>query len=120
MYDGSIEHGRIINAFLRCVPGTYVRDYRDNGGFIVVCKDYRTIKWGDQTTTTRVERSVPATTLVNLPRGYVTADSKFVGLKLHRPGWRVEFRRARKHLSDHQMHRITRMLGCGEVFYGVR
>ncbi len=35
-------------------------------------------------------------------------------------GWRVEFKRARKHLSDDQMRRITRMLGCGEVFYGIR
>lgn len=120
MYIGSIEHGRIINAFLRCVPGSYVRDYRDQGGYIVICKDYKSIKWGDQQSTAKVYKSVPATTLVNLPRGNVTPDSKFVGLKLHRPGWRVEFRRARRHLSDAQMRRITRMLACGEVFYGIR
>lgn len=120
MFNGSISHDRIISAFTRCVPGAYVRDYRDSGGFIVICKDYRTIRWGDQATTQKREVSIPATTLCNLPRGNVTPDSKFVGLKLHRPGWRVEFRRAAKHLSDAQKRAITRMLACGEVFWGIR
>ena len=119
MYDGAIDHGKIINAFLRSVPGSYVRDYRDNGGFITICRDYKSIKWGDGLSTAKVEKLVPATTLANLPRGNVTPDSKFVGLKLDRPGWRVEFRRASQHLSDAQMRRITRMLRCGEVFRGI-
>ena len=63
---------------------------------------------------------MPAITLANLPRGYVTPDTKFVGMRLHRPGWRLEFKRAAKHLSDAQMRRITRMLQCGEVFSGIR
>jgi len=120
MYAGSIEHGRIISAFQRHVPGTYVRDYSDRGGYIVICRDYRTIKWGGQTTTTKEERQVPAITLCNLPRGNVTAMSRFVGLKLDRPGWRQELRRASKHLSDSQKRAITRELRCGEVFYGIR
>jgi hypothetical protein len=120
MYYGSIETSRIIEAFTRSVPGSYVRDYRENGGFITICKDYRTIKWGDQQSTARVEKSVPATTLANLPRGWMTPDSKFIGLKLHRPGWRVEFKRARRHITEAQMKRITKMLRCGEVFRGVR
>ena len=120
MYDGSIYHGDIISAFQRHVPGCYVRDYRDNGGFIVIARDYKTISWGDQTTTSKVEKQVPATTLCNLPRGAVTAASQFKGLKLHRPGWRVEFRRARTHLSDAQMRHITKTLRVGEVFYGIR
>lgn len=120
MYDGSIDHGKIISVFLRNVPGSYVRDYRENGGFITVCRYYKSIKWGDQMSTAKVERSIPAITLCNLPRGNVTPDSKFVGLKLHRPGWRVEFRRASKHLSDAQKRAITRDLRCGEVFRGVR
>lgn len=120
MYGGSIDHDRIISAFTRFVPGAYVRDYRDNGGYITICKNYRTIKWGDQLSTSRVEKSVPAITLCNLPRGNVTPDSKFVGLKLHRPGWRVEFKRARPHLTEVQMKAITRDLRCGEVFWGIR
>ena len=107
-------------AFRRHVPGCYVRDYRSNGGFITICRDYRTIKWGGQTTTTKVEKEIPAITLCNLPRGNVTAMSRFVGFKLDRPGWRQELRRASRHLSDAQKRAITRELGVGEVFYGVR
>jgi len=120
MYAGSISHDRIISAFTRHVPGSYVRDYRENGGYIVICKNYRTIKWGDGQSTSKVEKQVPATTLCNLPRGNVTAASIFAGLRLERPGWRVEFRRASKHLTDVQKRAITRDLRCGEVFYGVR
>lgn len=116
----SIYHGDIISAFLRHVPGAYVRDYRENGGFIVICKDVKTIKWGDQTTTTKTECQIPATTLVNLPRGNVTAMTRFIGLRLDRPGWRREFRRAAQHLSDTQMRAITHDLGRGEVFPGIR
>ena len=119
MHDGTLYHGDIISAFLRNVPGTYVRDYRSRGGYIVICKDYRSIKWGDQTTTTKVERSIPATTLINLPRGNVTAPTRYKGLRLDRPGWRREFRRAMRFLSDAQMRRITRALRVREAFPGV-
>ena len=120
MYNGSLETSRIISAFQRHVPGSYVRDYRDKGGFIVIARNYKTIKWGGQTTTTKVERQVPAITLVNLPRGFITAATRYKGLKLDRPGWRTEFRRAARHLSDSQMRRITRELRAGEVFWGIR
>ena len=120
MYDGSLDHGRVIEAFRRNVPGCYVRDYRDKGGYIVVCRDYKDIPWRDQTTTRKVYRTIPRTTLVNLPQGRVTAPTIYAGLKLHRPGWRQEFRRAARHLSDVQMRSITRFLGMGEVFPGIR
>lgn len=120
MYVGSLPHDRIINAFLRNVPGSYVRDYRDNGGYIVVCKDFKDIPWNDQTTTRKVEKSVPAKTLLNLPQGNVQSSTRFVGLRHDRPGWRYEFRRAMKHISYEQARRITKELGVGEVFPGVR
>lgn len=120
MYYGSLEHSRIIEAFRRFVPGCYVRDYRDRGGFITVCRQYRDIPWKDQTTTRKIYRQVPAVTLVNLPRGNVTSATHYKGLALERPGWRIEFRRAMKHLSDTQMRKITRFLGAGEVFPGIR
>ena len=116
MYPGSFEHGKIIEAFTRNVPGSYVRDYRDNGGYIVICKDYKDIKWKGQTTTTKVERTVPAKTLVNLPRGNVTAATRYHGLRLTRPGWREQFRKSMRHISRDQMKAITRFLGVGEVF----
>jgi len=119
MYDGSISHDDIIRTFERNVPGAYVRDYRDNGGFITVCRNYRDVKWRDQLSAPEVERQVPAVTLVNLPRGFVTARTQYMGVRLHRPGWRQEFRRASKHLSDSQMRAITEDLGRGEVFEGI-
>ena len=119
MYHGSLESGRIIAAFQRNVAGCYVRDYRSNGGYITICRQYRDIKWNDQTTTRKVERQVPAITLCNLPRGNVTAASRFKGLALDRPGWRLEFRRAMRHLSEAQMRRITSELHAGEIFPGI-
>lgn len=121
MYYGSISHDRIIEAFRRFVPGCYVRDYRDNGGFITICKQYRDIKWNDQTTTRKTYRQVPAVTLVNLPKGQVTAATQYRGLRLVRPGWRLEFRlRAMQHLSESQMREITHFIGMGELFPGIR
>lgn len=120
MYTGSLYHGDIIQTLLRCVPDSYVRDYRDNNGYITVCRRYRTIKWGGQLSTQRREVDVPAETLVSLPRGFVTAASKYRGVRLIRPGWRQQFRRATHHLTYQQQRRITRMLGKGEVFAGVR
>jgi hypothetical protein len=118
MYAGSLCSDDIIRAFQRHVPDTYIRDYRDNGGFITICRNYRTIKWRDQLSTSKVERDVPATTLCNLPQGYVTAASIFEGLRLKRPGWRVEFRRASKHLNESQRKAITKALKVGQVFSG--
>jgi hypothetical protein len=120
MYQGSLETSKVINAFTRAVPDSYVRDYTDNGGYIVVARNYRNIRWGDQTTTSNEYRSVPATTLINLPRSYVTAPDRFRGLRLDRPGWRSQFRKAMRYLTYSQMKRITKELRVGEVFPGVR
>lgn len=119
MYHGSLYHDDIIRAFQRHVPDCYVRDYRDSGGYIVIARGLRDIPWQDQTTTRRVYRQVPAITLCNLPRGFVTCAGLYDGVRLIRPGWRREFRRAQAHLTDSQMRGITRDLGCGEVFMGI-
>jgi hypothetical protein len=119
MYQGTFEHSKIIEAFARNVPGTYVRDYRENNGYITICQGYKDIPWNDQTTTRKVEVQVPEKTLVNLPRGNVTAATRYKGLRLDRPGWRQQFRKASRHLSRDQMKKITRFLGAGEVFPGV-
>ncbi len=119
MYDGSIEHGKIIEAFKKCVPDTYVRDYRDNRGFITVCRGYKDIPWNDQLSTRKVYKTIPDRTLLSLPRGNVTSPTIYRGLVLERPGWRHEFRKAMDHISRDQMKAITKFLGCGEVFPGV-
>jgi hypothetical protein len=119
MYGGSISHDDIIRVFERNVPGSYVRDYRDKGGFITICKNYMDIPWRDQLSTRNVYRQVPAHTLVNLPRGFVGAATQYKGVRLHRPGWRQEFRKAMRHLSQDQMRAITEDLDVGEVFPGI-
>lgn len=119
MYAGSLEHDDIIRAFQHNVPGCYVRDYRANKGFITVCRSLKSIKWADQTIAPKVEKEVPAVTLVCLPRGFVKAPTQYIGVRLHRPGWQVEFRKAMRHLSDSQMRDITEELGVGEVFPGI-
>lgn len=113
----SIPHDNIIRAFLRNVPGAYVRDYRDNGGYITICRNYRTVKWGKRGSADREYRQIPAVTLVNLPQGNVTMASRYVGLKLDRPGWKHEFRKAAIYLTEDQRRGITRDLGRGQVFY---
>src|SRR3990167_7542698 len=98
MYYGSLEHSRIISAFERSVPDCYVRDYRDKGGYITICRGYKDIPWADQTTTTKVYRQVPAVTLASIPRGMVTSATLYRGLALERPGWRKELRKAMRYL----------------------
>ena len=119
MYQGSIEHSRILEAFRRHVPGTYVRDYREQNGFITVARGVKDIKWKDQQSAPNVYRQVPAETIISIPRGNVTAATKYRGMALERPGWRMEFRKSMVRLTHNQMHRITKALGVGEVFPGV-
>ena len=119
MYYGSIEHSRIISAFERHVPGCFVTDQRDKGGFIAVCRGTKDMPWRDQTTTCNVYRTVPDVTLLSLPRGNVTAKTIYRGLALDRPGWWEQFRRAGRHISTAQKRRITKDLRLGEVFEGV-
>jgi hypothetical protein len=116
MYDGSIDHGKIIETYLRAVPGSYVRDYRHKGGFITVCRNYRTLLWKDQTTTRKAYRDVPDVTLLNLPRGPVYPRTQYAGVRLVRPGWREQFRKSMRHISPDQMKRITRKMGYGQIF----
>lgn len=119
MYYGSLYLGDIISAFKAHVPDCYVRDYRDNGGYITLCRGYRDIAWRDQLSTRKVERQVPSVTLGSFPRGYVTSATIYNGLRLHRPGWRQSFRKAMRYLTEEQMRAITEELGVGEVFPGI-
>jgi len=120
MYDGSIEHGKIIGAFQRHVPGCFVLDQRDKGGFIAVCRGTKDMPWRDQTTTRNVYREVPDVTLLSLPRGNVTPATRYHGIKLDRTGWLEQFRRASRHLTFTQQRNITRELRVGQVFPEVR
>ena len=105
----SITHDRLIGAILRNVPGTYVRDYRGNRGWLTVCRGYKTI-YDHSRDTDKFTAGVPAETLCALPRGDVTAASLFNGLELVRPGWRVQLRQARGFITDSQARRIEHEL----------
>ncbi len=116
MYNSSIEHGRIIGAFQRHVPGCYIRDNRATGGYINICRGYRDIPWKDNKTAPKVYRQAVNITLMNLPRGFVTPATQYRGLSLVRPGWRQEFRRASRHLTQVQMRKISMDLKARNIF----
>ena len=119
MYNGSFYSGDIIAAFERNVPGVYVRDYRESGGYITICRDYKDLPWKDQLATRKVYRGVPAVTMISMPQGAVTAPTLYRGVAMARPGWREEFRKSMRFLSEAQMRRITEALGVREAFPGV-
>ncbi len=119
MYQGSLCHDRILEAFRRNVPDTYVNDYRDRDGYITVCRGVKDIRWKDQASGGNVYRQVPDKTLVSIPRGNVMAATRYAGVKLVRPGWREQFRKAMVYMTRVQMKAITKFLGVGEVFPGI-
>ena len=107
--DGSIDSSKLVNTILRNVPGTYVRDYTGNQGYLTICRGYLTMydRWKD---TDKFSTAIPAETLCALPPGNVQASSLYDGARLMRPGWRIEMRRARRLMSDGQARRIEKEL----------
>ena len=96
---------------MREVPDCYVRDYRNNAGWITICRGYKTIPWrGDGLSTQRRYESVPAETLMSIPRGEVRAADTYNGLALVRPGWRRGLRTASGKLTERQRIGIQRRL----------
>ena len=106
---GSIDSSRLISTILRNVPGTYVRDYHDNQGYLTICRGYVTI-YDHSKDTDKLTAGLPAETLCALPRGNVQAANLYSGMRLMRPGWRIEMRKARRLMTDSQARRIEREL----------
>lgn len=105
----SIEHSRLIKAFEKNVPGCFVKDYSDRGGYITIMRGTKTI-W-DRTTRAENATDVPAETLCSIPRGNIQAPTLFSGLKMVRPGWRIQMRQAAQKLTESQRRRIEKDLG---------
>lgn len=104
----SIEHSRIIRAFEHNVPGCFVKDYSDHGGWITIMRGTRDIRRRDDYGETI--RSLPAETLCAIPRGNVQAPSLFDGIRMVRPGWRREMRKAYDKLTESQRRAIEKEL----------
>lgn len=97
----------MIEAFKRNVPDCYVRDYRDNNGWLTICRGYKDVPWKSAVKT---YVQVPAHTLLSIPRGNVKSADTYNGLALVKPGWRRGLRMAASHLSYEQRRRIQRHL----------
>ena len=106
----SIDHSRLISAILRNVPGTYLRDYRENKGWLTICRGYKTIHDSFKDTD-KLTANLPAETLANFPRGQVTAATLMDGPVVKRPGWRLQMRGLRAKISEPQARRIEKALG---------
>lgn len=106
----SIDHSRLIAAILRNVPGSYLRDYRENKGWLTICRGYRTIH-DNFRDTDKFTAGLPAETLANFPRGAVPAVTLMDGPVTVRPGWRRQMRLLRKYISEPQARRIEKALG---------
>ena len=106
----SIDTSKLISAILRNVPGTFVRDYRDNGGWINIARGARTI-WDNDKDTEKLSANLPAETLCSLPPGQVQAPSLYNGVRLVRPGWRIEMRRCGRYIDPEQARRIEKDVG---------
>ena len=93
------------------MPDSYVRDYRDNNGFITICRGYKSIPWrGDGLSTQRVYKDVPKETLLSIPRGQVKAADTYREMALVMPGWRRGLRENADKLTYRQRVRIQRRL----------
>lgn len=105
----SIDHSRLIDAILREVPGSYLRDYSANKGWLTICRGYKTIHDSFRDTD-KLTANLPAETLACFPRGQVQAASLYDGPVIKRPGWRREMRKLRGFISEPQARRIEARL----------
>ena len=110
----AVETSRVIKAFEYNVPGVFVRDYRENRGFIAICRGYKDL-YDESKDTAQFTKSLPAQTLCNLAPGFMQAGSIYQGLRLLRPGWRIEMRKARRFLTRKQQEAISKSVGL-ELF----
>ncbi len=106
MYE-AIETSRIINAFLRCVPGTFVRDYVGTGGFLQIRRGRRLIASNDSNEV----YETAAETLCTLNPGWTPRTTFVKGVVTKNPGWQVQMRVAGKKLSPYERRKIEKHLG---------
>lgn len=102
----SLETGVLIDAVLRAVPGSYVRDHREIGGWIAVMRGSRPIYDASRNTA----EEWPAETLLSLPAERVTKKDLVAGIAIKRPGWQRQIRRLGELISPLQAKLIEKQL----------
>lgn len=102
----SLETGLLIDAVLRAIPGTFVRDFREIGGFIAVMRGSRAIYDASRNTA----EEWPAETLLSLPPERVTKKDLVAGIAIKRPGWQRQIRSLRERISPLQAKLIEKAL----------
>lgn len=102
----SLETGTLIDAVLRAIPGSFVRDFREIGGGIAVMRGSRAIYDASRNTA----EEWPADTLLMLPPERVTKKDLVQGVAIKRPGWQRQMRNLRLVISPLQAKQIERAL----------
>lgn len=102
----SLETGPLINAILRAIPGTFVRDFREIGGWISIMRGTRTLRDESRNTSD----AWPAETLLSLPPERVTKKDLVAGVAVKRPGWQRQIRNLYPRITPLQAKQIERLL----------
>ena len=106
MYE-AITTNRIITAILNAVPGTFVRDYTWNRGFLQVRRGRKEVGSNDSNEV----YSVPAQTIITLAPGWTPRTTFVKGAVTVRPGWQVQARVAAQKLTVAEQRKVERELG---------
>lgn len=111
MHQG-IETAKLIDAIVRSVPGSYVRDYRESGGYLTVCRGYKTIR-NESDGSNHV---FPAELLCNLTPGWTPRPTLMLGSRPLYPGWQQELRKLGRVITAKQRGRIIARLRRPDLF----
>lgn len=128
----TIDTSRVIEAITRSVPGTFVRDYREKGGEIMLCRGMIPIT-DDHS---GHDHKVPDEVLMVLRRGFIHEEDEYSEMQvvepklifdpvfkmnkfvermktvrvLKNPGWRTQFKKMRSKLTPTQRKKIEQEL----------
>lgn len=97
----------MINAVLASVPGTFVRDYLHNGGFLQIRRGRKEVGSADSNEV----YSVPAETLCYFQPGWTPRTTFVKGAVTKVPGWQVQARLLWGRLNPDERKRVERKLG---------
>ena len=106
MYE-SVNTARLARAFVDNVPGCFIRDYTETGGFLQIRRRLKTVGSHDNTDV----YTVPAETICTLNRGETPRPTLYKNGRIEAMGWQVQMRVARNHLEPDEISGIERDIG---------